>query len=119
MAVLPPFGTGANMMGYGARPGAIAGNLNPAYGALLVATTGINQFGAMTAHPIGDALSQLFAPTPEAQILSGYLHPSRPTQIFQKTPLSQLIRAVGGPSVPRPTNRAALNKAAARERSGR
>jgi hypothetical protein len=118
-AVLTPFGTAGNVIEALARPGGIAGQLNPAYGAALTAGTGINQYGAKTKSPIGDALAELFAPTPEAQILGAYMHPARPTQIFQKTPLSQLVRSVGGPSVPRKTNRTALNKAAAREKSGR
>jgi len=118
-STLTPFATAGNVIEALARPGGIAGQLNPVYGAALTAGTGINQYGAKTKSPIGDALSQLFAPTPEAQILSSYLHPARPTQIFQKTPRSQALRSVFGPSLPRRTNKAALNKAAAREKSGR
>jgi hypothetical protein len=119
LSVMTPFGTAGNVAELAARPGGLIGELNPVYGAAVTAGSGVNQYGAKTPSPIGDALSQLFSPTPEAQVLAAAMHAPKPTQIFQKTPKSQAIRALGGPSVPRRTNRAALAKAAARERSGR
>ncbi|HEX5247807.1 MAG TPA: hypothetical protein VFW41_11830 [Gaiellaceae bacterium] len=119
LAVMTPFGTAGNVAELLARPGGLIGNLNPVYGAGLTAISGVNQYGDKTTTPIGDAASQLFSPTPEAQILSAYMHQPKPTQIFHKTPKSQAVRALGGPSVPRRTNRAALAKAAAREKAGR
>lgn len=119
LSVMTPFGTAGNVAELVARPAGLVGELNPVYGAAVTAGSGVNQYGTKTTSPIGDALSQLFAPTPEAQVVAAYLHPPRPTQIFQKTPRSQALRAVVGPSLPRRTNKAALAKAAARERSGR
>lgn len=119
LSVMTPFGTAGNVAEMLARPGGVIGNLNPVYGAGLTAISGVNQYGNKTTAPIGDAASQLFSPTPEAQILAAYLHPAKPTQIFHKTPKSQALRSVFGPSLPRRTNKAALAKAAARERSGK
>lgn len=112
---LLPFTTTANVAGLIARPGTTLQQANPAYSALLTALAGVNQFGEHTNSPIGDAASELFSPTPEAQILSSYRHPTKPTQIFTNTPLSELARSLGGPSVPRKTNKAALNKSAAKQ----
>ena len=119
LGILTPFGTAGNVVEAVARPSTVAQFANPVYGAGLTATTGVNQYGQKTKTPIGDALSQLFAPTPEAQVLSAYMHPSKPTQIFQKTPAGAAIRMVLGPSFPRKTNRVALNRAAQREKTGK
>jgi hypothetical protein len=101
--------------------GALADQLNPAYGAAVQFATRTNQYGQRSKNPVGDAVSQLFSPTPEAQILSAYQgrHQDQSQRMFEKTWLSQLERALGGPSLPRRVNKSALAKAAAREKSGR
>jgi len=119
LTTFTPFGSAADVLEAGARPGTTSGFLNPAYASLLTALTGTNQFGNKTTKPIGDALSELFSPTPEAQIINAALHPSKPTQMFHTTPKSAGERALFGPATPRKVNKAALNKSAAREKSGR
>jgi hypothetical protein len=119
LSTFSPFATAGDVLELGARPGGAAGFLNPVFGAALTAGTGVNQYGRHTNTPVGDAFSQLFQPTPEAQILSTLLHPSRPTQIFQHTPEQAVLRSLFGPAYPRPVNVPALNKSAAREQAGR
>jgi len=118
-SVLSPFGTVGSVAEGGARPfGLLSGSLNPVYagGASAIADA---LAGKTNQKALADLLGSATAPTPEAQILAAHRHPSKPTQIFQKTPLGALERSVGGPSLPRKTNKAALNKAAARERAGK
>lgn len=99
--------------------GTLASFLNPVYGAAVETGMRQNQYGQHSNNPLGDALSSVFAPTPEAQILNAYLHPSKPTAMFHKTPWNMLARAAAGASLPRRINLAAARSAAARERAGR
>lgn len=115
-----PFSTPGDLLSIPAV-GALSDQLNPAYGAAVQLATRTNQYGVRSKNPIGDATSQLFSPTPEAQILSAYQgrHQDQSQRMFEKTWLSQLERALVGPALPRRVNKSALAKAAARERSGR
>lgn len=116
-----PFATPGDVLDVPAGREPITGFLNPVYGSALALALGQNQYGQHSNHPIGDALSSLFAPTPEAQILSAYEgeHQDQSKRMFHKTPLNQLARAFVGPGLPRTVNTAALRSAAARQRSGR
>jgi len=114
-----PFGTPADALGMIARPGEISGQLNPVLGAALTAATGINQYGSKTKTPLGDAIAELFSPTPEAQIASAYLHPHGPQAVFHPTALSALARALAGPELPRAASYAALRSSGARQLAGR
>ena len=113
-----PLDTTANLFDASARPGEVSGFLNPTAAGALTAFTGVNQFGNKTKKPLTDALAQVFSPAPESQILTAALRKSKPTAMFQTTPRSALERALGGPAVPRRVNKSALNKNAARQRSG-
>ena len=119
LSTFTPYGTAGNIAELVARPGETLRNLNPAFGAAVTATSGIDQYGNRTKTPLTSALAQLVSPTPEAQIADAFLHKPKPTQMFRKTPGSSLARAFGGAAVPRRVNRAALNKSAQREKTGR
>ena len=113
-----PYATPGGLLGLPLN-GSPVENLNPVYGALLQMGLRQDQYGMHTNHPVSAALSTLFSPTPEAQILGAYLHPAGPTHTFHTTPLSALERSLGGPAVPRRINLAAGHKQAARQRTGR
>ena len=119
LGMMGPFGTPADALGMIARPGEISGQLNPVLGAALTAATGINQYGSKTKTPLGDAIAELFSPTPEAQIASAYLHPHGPQAVFHPTALSALARALAGPELPRAASYAALRSSGARQLAGR
>jgi hypothetical protein len=116
-----PFSTGADVLDAVTHPAKLAGFLNPAWGAGLQLITGTNSYGEKTNTPVTSAVASLFAPTPESQILSAYLdrHKDQSTRQFKHTPLSALARSLIGPATPRRINKAAANKAAGLEKSGR
>lgn len=119
LTTFTPYGSAADVLEAAARPSNVSGFLNPTYGALLTGLTGVNSSGNKTKSPIGDAASELFSPTPEAQIISALMHRPSDARLFRKTPGSQAARALFGPAAPRRVNRAVLNTAAAREKAGR
>lgn len=93
----------------------LPGQLNPAYAALAAIAQGKGLSGA-----VGQATS----PTPEMQALNAAAHPPQAFNAFGATnpfgisdpraaaAVSELLRALGGASVPRPTSKAVLNKEA-------
>lgn len=118
-----PMNTASNVAEYVARPEQLVGNLNPVYGAALTAVGGPNQFGESgQPHPIGQALDQLFSPTPEARILHDYLNQKsveKKTHMFPHPWWQDILTsAVVGPSYPKRTNKKALHFAAKKERGG-
>lgn len=125
LSTFSPFATPADLLDAAARPAGVIGFANPVYGGLATAITGVNQFGEKTTTPLTDAATQVFSPTPEAQILTAFLnrHKDQSRHMFPqsrqwagtKTPL---LRALLGPATPRRINLAAAASAAARERSG-
>jgi hypothetical protein len=91
----------------------LLGQLNPALTGL---TQGIGEAFAQkpTLKILEDAASAAFRPTPEFGAIHGAIFPPRPTQLYGSTPtgihephlaafVSQLLRALGGQGVPRPT----------------
>lgn len=119
-----PFSTPADVLST-ASVGQASGFLNPVYGALLQLLNRQNQFGQHSNKPLNDALSTLFSPTPEAQILSGYLsrNKDQANRMFPQLPglagtETPLTRALVGPAVPRRLNPPAGLKAYERERTG-
>jgi hypothetical protein len=121
-----PFATSADVLGAVQRPKGLGGMLNPVYGGVNDLINGADQYGNATANPYGAAASQVFSPTPEAQILSAYLarHADQSKRIFPKSRAlggtrDPLLRMLLGPAVPRRINPQAAHSAAARERAGR
>jgi hypothetical protein len=120
-----PFATPADILD-AASVGQAASMLNPVYGGLALAATRQNSFGQHSNHPISDAISQVFSPTPEAQILTGFLHRNKnqSRKMFPQSPglggtETPLLRSIIGPAMPRRMNLTAAHSAAARERRGR
>lgn len=116
-----PFNTASNVLEYGARPEQLAGNLNPVVGAAVTAAGGPNTYGESgQPHPIGQALSELAAPTPEARILHDFLNQKdieRKTRMFPHNPWETILQSfLVGPSYPKRTNKKALHFAAKKER---
>lgn len=100
--------------------------LNPAYGALVDLLTRTNSLGQHSKTPLSDAASELFSPTPEAQILTALLHRNQDQskRMFPKNPAwagthDPVLRALIGAATPRTFNPNAAHSAAARERAGR
>lgn len=121
-----PFATPADLLDTLARPGEASGQLNPVLGSGVQLTTGLNAFGQKSKSPISDAIANLFSPTPEAQILTGFRNRGKDQsrRMFPASPalsgtLSPLLRALIGPGTPRRINLAAAHSNAAREKAGR
>jgi hypothetical protein len=115
-----PFGTAADLANLPRIPGAIAGQFNPALGSAGQFVYGVNQYGAPSQNPYRDALLSLFAPTPEQQFAEAFAarHQDQSQRMFPHTPGGLGLRYLIGPAYPRKVNRAALARAAKRERSG-
>jgi hypothetical protein len=120
-----PFATPADVADL-ASVGQAASLLNPVYASLAMLAMHQNQYGQHTNNPLGDAASELVSPTPEAQIVNGFLdrHRDQSRRMFPQSQrwsgtLSPILRAVLGPGTPRRINLAAAAAAASRERSGR
>lgn len=120
-----PFANPADLMQV-ASAGQASSFLNPVYGALVQLLTRQNQYGQHSNTPVADALAALFSPTPEAQIVTGYLNRSKPqaTHMFPASPElagteTPLLRGLVGPALPRRLNLPAAQKAYERERTGR
>lgn len=116
-----PFATPADILQAGARPADLSGFLNPVSGAAAHLAFGLNQYNRPTTHPVTAALSTLFSPTPESQVITALLHrhQDQSKRMFKTTPLSALARTLLGPGTPRRVNLTAAHSSAARERSGR
>jgi hypothetical protein len=124
---LTPFNTSGQVAEMASRPTQVAGNLNPAYQAMLTAATGLNSYGQETpggpGYPaIKEALPELTAPMPEASILHDYLNSKaaeRKTRMFPHSPGQDwFTRFLVGPSYPKVTNKTALHRAHAEENGG-
>ena len=114
-----PFATAADVAETPSVPGAVAGFFNPALGAAGQFAYGLNQYGSPSKRPLADALLALGASTPEQQIAEAFANQgNQSNRMFPKTPGATLERFLVGPAMPRRVNKAALNKAAAREKSG-
>lgn len=115
-----PFSTAGSIADAIGRPGELAGFANPTYGSINQVINGIDQYGEHTNKPISSAIGSLAASTPELQGLTAWVHrkENQSTHMFKTTPASALARAFGGAAVPRRLNKAAANKAAARQKSG-
>ena len=111
-----PFATPADLADV-ASVGQAADFLNPGLSALVPLLLHQNAYGSHTNTPVTDALQALVASTPEAQI--AFAPGAKPTQMFEKTRLAALERALVGPAMPRRINLPAAHSAAARERAGR
>jgi hypothetical protein len=121
-----PFATPADVVQAAVRPAELSGFANPVLGAAAHLASGQDAFGQPTTSPVTSALAELFSPTPEAQMVSAYLqrHQDQSRRMFPKSSTlwgtrDPLLRALLGPGLPRRVNPAALQSAAARERSGR
>jgi len=117
---LMPFNTAGNVAEYGARPEQIAGNLNPVYGGLVTALGGPNQYGESgQPHPVGQGISEIFGPTPEARILHDYLNQKdveKKSRMFPHDWKQDFLTSLlVGPSYPKRTNKKALHFAHDRE----
>jgi hypothetical protein len=121
-----PFATPASIGDVVAHPSMAAGFLNPGVGALARLSFGLNAHGGKSKSPVLDALTSVFAPTPEQQILTGFLgrNASQAKKMYPRSPdwfgtRDAVIRALVGPGMPRTENAQAAHTAAAREKSGR
>lgn len=114
-----PFATPADLTEALTHPGGIAGQFNPVLGAAGQAAYGLNQYGGPSKSYL-DALMALGSATPEQQVAEAVAAQGKDqsNRMFSKTPLSTIERYLVGPAMPRRVNKAALAKAAARERSG-
>lgn len=114
-----PFATPADLTEAITHPGGIAGQFNPVLGAAGQAAYGLNQYGGPSTSYL-DALMALGSATPEQQVAEAVAAQGKDqsNRMFSKTPLSTIERYLVGPAMPRRVNKAALAKAAARERSG-
>lgn len=123
MSTFSPVGTLGQLLNVPEVKGSLAQQLNPALGSLLDYAHGTNSYGEPSNNPLGDALNNLFAPTPEDQLV-GALSRGRKGQSKRMFPAtnwkSELYRYLLGPGIARrPTNKTALHKAAAREHEKR
>jgi hypothetical protein len=125
-----PFSTAADLLHIPGHLGNLAGMANPLYGAALNTAEGNNPYGAHTPTPIMDNLKGLLSSTPEYQIANAALagggdqsHKLYPgghgLDPFYKNWLGELVRALGGPAMPRHVNPLAGHSLAQRERTGR
>ena len=123
MSTFSPVGTLGQLANIPEVKGSLAQQLNPALGSLLDYAQGTNSYGEPSNSPFSDALNNLFAPTPEDQLVSALSrgHKGQSKRMFPATNWkSELYRYLLGPGIAqRPTNRAALHKAAAREHEKR
>lgn len=123
IANLSPFTTAGNVLDMPVHPESIRGNLNPAAAALVDALTGTNSFGAPE-NRLKASVGDLTAPTPEGQILTGFLgrHANQKKKMFPNSGEwwgihDPLLRALVGQSYPRHVNKEALRKATERWRT--
>ena len=93
----------------------LAGMANPAVSAMLAGVTPAPGHRSWPA----DVVAAAVAPTGIAQALEAYMHPSKSTAIFQRTPGSVGWRWLGGPAVPRRASVAALQRDYGLDVSGR
>jgi hypothetical protein len=120
---LSPFSTAADVLQTPSHLEQIRGNLNPFAAGLIDALTGTNSYGQQESRGKA-ALGDITAPTPEAQILSGFLsrHSDQSNKMFPKSSKwygthDPLLRALLGTAVPRKVNKDALAKATMKRRT--
>lgn len=122
---LSAFSTAGDVLQIPAHPEQIRSSLNPVVAGLTDFLTGTNGFGVPT-NRTKAALSDMAAPTPEAQIIEAYLahhqHADQSKKMFPKSnrlagTYDPLMRALLGPSFPRRVNKEALAKAASKWRT--
>jgi len=114
---LSAFGTAADVLQTPEHLNDVRGNLNPVSSAAIDLLTGTNGFGVPQSRGKA-ALGDLTAPTPEAQILAGYLnrHKDQSRKMFPNSGglygmESPLLRALFGSETPRRVNKDALERA--------
>lgn len=118
LSTLSPFGTAGNVLETPAHMNELRSNLNPVAAALVDALTGTNSFGTPSKNRGATALNDLLAPTPEAQVLAGFLHRHKDQshKMFPESPAlagmeNPLLRAIFGTAYPRRVNKKALREA--------
>lgn len=124
MNTFSPVGTAGQLLNVPQTHGALAGQLNPVAGSLVGLATGTNSYGEPSNNPYMDALQNLLSSTPESQLYEAAHRGSGKKQAGRMFPAtswqSSLLRYGLGPGLARrPTNKAALAKAAAREHAKR
>jgi hypothetical protein len=121
LSTFSPFATASDVSTALTEPGALAGFANPVVGAAGQFVYGLNAFGSPSKTPYLDALMALGSATPEQQLAEAAAAQGQDQsqRMFPKSVLSTLLRYGGGPATPRRVHGFALNKAAARQVSGR